>query len=198
IEADRLYLCIEAGALIQSLDGGATWVDRTPDSPIDTHTLAIHPLAPGRLYSAAGDGFWKPGSGYAESHDRGETWTRIADGLTHHYLFGLAVATADPDTVLVSAASTAMLAHDPTNAESYVYRRSGGGSWELAMGGLPAAQGMTIPTLAAHPTQDGVFYAASNQGVFRTGDAGRSWETVPIPWPPHYQFRNAHSLALAA
>ena len=65
IEADRLYLCIEAGALIQSRDGGATWLDRTPDGPFDTHTLATHRLAPGRLYAAAGDGFMRAGDGYA-------------------------------------------------------------------------------------------------------------------------------------
>ena len=82
IEADHLYLCIEAGALIQSRDGGATWLDRTPDGPFDTHTLATHRLAPGRLYAAAGDGFMRAGDGYAESDDRGATWRRFGDGLS--------------------------------------------------------------------------------------------------------------------
>jgi hypothetical protein len=197
VEADHLYLCIEAGALIQSLDGGKSWRDRTLESPLDTHTLLTHPLAPVRLYSAAGDGFVRPGYGYAESRDRGQTWRRISDGLQHHYLFGLAVDSADPDTVIVSAASTAFQAHDPTNAESYVYRRSAGGPWKLAMEGLPPAQGTTIPTITAHPTHVGVFYLASNQGVFRTIDAGRMWMPVPIPWQPHFLSRNANSLALA-
>jgi hypothetical protein len=32
---------------------------------------------PGRLYSAADDGFMSAGMGYAESRDAGETWERI-------------------------------------------------------------------------------------------------------------------------
>jgi hypothetical protein len=195
-EVDRLYLCIEAGALIQSRDGGATWLDRVASGPFDTHTLATHPLAPGRLYAAAGDGFIQPGDGYAESGDHGQTWTRFGDGLEHHYLYGLAVDAADPDIMLISAAAAPFAAHDPSNAESYVYRREGGGPWQLAMNGLPNASGMTVPTLTAYATPR-VFYAASNQGVHRTRDAGRTWEPIPIPWQPHYAMRNAHALALA-
>ncbi|MDP8952571.1 MAG: hypothetical protein M3N18_10095 [Actinomycetota bacterium] len=44
------YAAIEAGALIRSHDGGQTWQDRVPDGPRDTHTLAAHKEAPGRLY----------------------------------------------------------------------------------------------------------------------------------------------------
>jgi photosystem II stability/assembly factor-like uncharacterized protein len=36
-QAGQLTVCIEAGALVRSLDGGETWIDRTPDGPRDTH-----------------------------------------------------------------------------------------------------------------------------------------------------------------
>ncbi len=82
----RLFVAIEAGALVQSPDGGQTWKDRVPDGPRDTHTLATHKDVPGRLYSAAGDGFMRAGMGYSESYDGGESWQRFSDGLQHHYL----------------------------------------------------------------------------------------------------------------
>jgi photosystem II stability/assembly factor-like uncharacterized protein len=197
-EPEHLYLAIEAGAVIQGGDDGMTWQDRVLDGPFDAHTLLTHPQAPGRLYAAAGDGFAKPGTGYAESRDAGQSWTLFADGLDHHYLFGLAVDSGDPDTVLVSAAASAMQAHDPTQAESYVYRRVAGRPWELVMEGLPPARGTTIPISTAHPSETGAFYLASNQGVFRSHDAGTTWEPAPISWQPPGGAQNAHSLALAA
>src|SRR5919109_3495459 len=70
----RLWVAIEAGALVTTVDGGRTWRDRTPDGPWDTHELAIHPAAPDALRVAAGDG-------YFESGDAGMTWRSPRDGL---------------------------------------------------------------------------------------------------------------------
>jgi photosystem II stability/assembly factor-like uncharacterized protein len=180
---DRLYVCIEAGALVHSSDGGQTWTDRVPDGPRDTHTLAAHPGAPGRLYSAAGDGIWRPGHGYSESHDGGDTWTRPDEGIQHHYLFGLAVDPGDPDTVVISAADSPMTAHDPRVADSTIYRRHGRERWRQVHEGLPEPEGTVRPLLAANVEERGVFYAASNRGVFRSADGGVSWEPVLAPLP---------------
>jgi photosystem II stability/assembly factor-like uncharacterized protein len=81
-EPGRLYVCIEAGALVRSFDGGESWEDREPDGPYDTHTLATHPKAPGLLRSAAGDG-------YFESHNGGGSWEQPEEGLSHRYLWGM-------------------------------------------------------------------------------------------------------------
>jgi hypothetical protein len=64
--------------------------------PYDTHTLATHKKAPKRLYSAVGDG-------YFESLDYGESCNSIREGLRHHYLVGLAVDSANPQNMIVSA-----------------------------------------------------------------------------------------------
>jgi photosystem II stability/assembly factor-like uncharacterized protein len=45
--ADRVFVAIEAGALVRTFDGGRTWRDRVRGGPYDTHTAATHPLAPG-------------------------------------------------------------------------------------------------------------------------------------------------------
>ncbi len=195
IEPRRLYACIENGAFIRSTDNGATWHDRTSDGPHDTHTFATHPKAPGRLYSAAGDGFMRPGRGYAESPDRGETWVRISDGLAQHYLYGMAVDAVDPDGVLVSASPSPNQAHNPMAAEAHVYRKHGN-SWREVTAGLPEAAGTMIHILAAHPTRGGVAYALCNRGLFQTEDGGDHWTAVPIPWPDHYRFWHMNALAV--
>jgi photosystem II stability/assembly factor-like uncharacterized protein len=174
--ADRLFVAIEAGALVRTFDGGRTWRDRVDGGPYDTHTAATHPLAPGRIYSAAGDG-------YFESTDAGETWTSPEDGLQHLYLVAVAVDPADPQTVVVSAAAGPFVAYRPRSAEAYVYRRTGREQWQQAMQGLPQAKGTTASRFATHAGEPGVIYAANNRGLFRSEDAGRSWTLLDIPWP---------------
>lgn len=69
-DPDRLYVAIEAGALVRSPDGGDSWLDHPDGGRYDNHTITTHPDAPDRVYTAAGDG-------YALSTDRGETWNDI-------------------------------------------------------------------------------------------------------------------------
>ena len=67
LEPERLWVAIEAGALVSTIDGGRTWRDRVPGGPWDTHELAIHRKAPDTLRVSAGDGYY-------ESYDAGATW----------------------------------------------------------------------------------------------------------------------------
>lgn len=73
---DYLFVAIEAGDLIQSHDGGKSWIDRASTGPYDTHTLLTHEMAPARLYSATGDGFF-------ECQDYGQSWQKTMNGLEH-------------------------------------------------------------------------------------------------------------------
>lgn len=194
----RLFVCIEAGALIHSYDAGETWYDRAPDGPIDTHTLAVREDAPGRLYSAAGDGVFAAGCGYSESPDAGASWNCYAEGLAHHYLWGLAVDPADPDTVVVSAATAPRQAHSPDAAESTIYRRQGGEPWREVGEDLPSTEGRLASVLAADPSQPGLFYALNNQGLYRSPDTGISWQRVQIPWPERYLRQHPGALIVTA
>lgn len=182
-DPDRLYVCIEAGALIRSTDAGETWTDRVDDGPRDTHTLLMHAGAPGRLYSAAGDGFMSPGQGYNQSEDRGQTWTRPDEGIDRHYLYGMAVDPGDPETVVVSAATSPRSAHDPGAADATLFRRSAGGSWREVRDGLPDPLGSVRALLATSAHEPGAFYAATNLGLFRSGDGGSVWKPVLAPLP---------------
>lgn len=189
----RVFAAAEAGALVRSLDGGQTWEDRKADGPFDTHTLVMHRLAPNRLYSAAGDGFMSAGNGFVQSDDGGDTWYRPDDGLGYHYLWSVA---ADPDTLVTSAAPGPREAHDPRSAESAIYRRSGGGQWQQVRDGLPPARGLLASVLAANEAEPGIFYAGSNKGLFRSADAGLTWEELPIPWPTDTQIGRVQALVV--
>jgi photosystem II stability/assembly factor-like uncharacterized protein len=174
--ADRLFVAIEAGALLRTVDGGRTWQDRVHGGPYDTHTAVTHALAPGRIYSSAGDG-------YFESSDAGDSWRSRDEGLKHLYLVGAAVDPADPDAVVVSASDGPGSAYSPRSAKAYVYRKMGLNRWEQAMTGLPEATGTTMSLFATHPGEPGVIYAANNRGLFKSDNAGRNWNALDLPWP---------------
>ncbi|WP_254537159.1 WD40/YVTN/BNR-like repeat-containing protein [Halomarina litorea] len=185
-DPDRLAVSIEAGALVTSDDGGETWTDRVPTARRDNHTLATHPDAPGRLYAAAGDG-------YAETTDGGETWDHSQAGLDHRYCWSVAVDPGDPDTVVVSSASSAWTAHTPSEAESYVYR-SEDGEWKRTMDGLPDPDGLLRAVLA--PGGDGEFFALTNHGPYRSTDAGRSWRPLDVDWHDGYRGQAPRGMAV--
>lgn len=185
-----VFVAIEAGALVQSRDGGVTWIDRVKQGPFDTHTLATHRKAAKRLYSSAGDG-------YFESFDYGESWNKPIAGLKHHYLYGISVDSQDPQTVIVSASSGPWQAHNAEDAESFIYRRSEGtGQWELISKGLPESGGTMIPILAASSKNGGEFYLVSNRGIFYSTDSGISWNALDISWPREYHSQHPWSLAI--
>lgn len=185
-EPDRLYVGIEAGALLVSADGGRTWIERPSGARYDNHQLAAHPTHEGRVYSAAGDG-------YAETTDFGETWLHPQEGLEHRYVWSVAADPADPGIVLVSAASGAYAAHSQP-AESYVYRRTEGAGWHR-LDGLPTGEGVTRAVLA--PVADSTFIAANNRGVFRSTDGGNSWSALDVAWSDRFVDHTVRGLAVA-
>jgi photosystem II stability/assembly factor-like uncharacterized protein len=188
--SDYVFVAIEAGALVQSHDGGKTWIDRVEQGPYDTHTLVTHPKAPKRLYSSAGDG-------YFESFDYGESWSRPVEGLRYQYIYGLAVDYDDPQIVIVSASMGPGTAYSTENAESFVYRREEDGKkWKTISNGFPEPTGTTISVLASNPKVSGEFYAVNNHGVFCSADSGISWKRLDIQWPKRYLSQTPWALAV--
>jgi photosystem II stability/assembly factor-like uncharacterized protein len=196
---DYVYAAIEAGALVQSHDGGKTWIDRVEGGPYDTHTMATHKKIPGQLYSAAGDG-------YFESYDYGQTWKRLVAGLDdYNYLLGLAVDSGDPKTVVVSASQGAYQAHSREDPKSLVCvmtsstddaNNNSDKEWQVVKG-LPDSSGTIISILAANPKVAGEFYAINNHGIFCSTDLGSSWKMLDgLQWPQEYLSQHPFALVV--
>jgi len=180
-DAARLFVGIELGGGMRSLDGGVTWEDRKPGSQPDAHTLRTHPLAPGRVYEAAGGGF-------AETTDGGNSWSGFDEGLTRRYVWGLAIDPADPNTVVVSAAPGPREAHGAETGEAAIYRRVRSTPWVEVRNGLPEPKGARAYVLESCPSQPGTFYAAGRDGeVYRSSDGGLEWERLELNWPAGYR-----------
>lgn len=171
----RLWVAIEAGALVRTEDGGESWRDRVAGGPLDTHELAVHPERPETLRVAAGDG-------YFESPDGGRTWSSPERGLGVTYLRSVAIDPGDPEVVVVSASSRARSAYVAGGSDGRSYRREGEGRWRRVREGWPDPPRTIAPLLAAGRAP-GELWAADERGLHRSGDGGVRWR-LAVPLEP--------------
>jgi len=169
-EPKRLWVAIEAGALVSTIDRGNTWRDRVTGGPWDTHELAIHPSAPYTLRVSAGDG-------YFESHDLGVTWRSPSAGLEVGYLRSVAIDPGRPEVVVIAASSGPHSAYVAGRSDGRLYRRVARERWERVRDGWPERASTIAPLLCAG-VERGELWAADERGVHRTDDAGKSWRRV--------------------
>jgi ligand-binding sensor domain-containing protein len=169
-EPNRLWVAIEAGALVSTIDGGRTWRDRVAGGPWDTHELAVHPDAPETLRVSAGDG-------YFESHDAGATWRSPSAGLDVGYLRSVTIDPGDPNMVVVSASSGPYSAYVAGRSDGRLYRRVTSDRWERVRDGWPDPP-ITIAPLLCAGAKPGELWAADERGVHRSDDSGKSWRLV--------------------
>jgi photosystem II stability/assembly factor-like uncharacterized protein len=186
-----LLIGVEQGGIMRSTDFGKTWRDRQPDGKGDAHTITTHPGAPHRIYVAAGDG-------YSESYDDGDTWKALDDGLPHRYLMGVSIDPADPDTIVTTNSKNWFRAHFPPFPSNTVYRKTRETDWTEVSDGLPKPLGQrNTGRVATNPSEPHVFYFSENSGeLYRSQDAGKTWERQTVKWPAGYKNKQAHHLVI--
>jgi photosystem II stability/assembly factor-like uncharacterized protein len=179
-DPDQLLVGIELGGVMRSRDGGASWIDHNPQAHSDAHQLATHPLAPNRVYEAAGQGI-------ASSEDRGDSWHRHEQGLDRHYAWAVAVDGDDPDLWYVSVSRSPFAAHGSGDGEARLLRRdasrdgnSNDAGWSAidGWGDDPLLRRMPY-ALAALPEAHGRLLVGLRGGtLLLTNDAGESWSRL--------------------
>lgn len=172
-----LAVGIELGGVMRSFDRGETWLDHNPEAHSDAHQLLTHPLAPSRLYEAAGQGI-------ARSEDRGDHWRRFEHGLDRRYAWAQALDPEDPDLWYVSVSRGPFAAHGDGDGQSHLWRSRGDGwaaidSWDDA----PELRRMPY-ALGALPGRPRALLVGLRGGTFLlTEDAGESWTRLGLALP---------------
>ena len=57
-------------------------------------------------------------------------------------------------------------------------------------------RGLLASVLAANEAEPDAFYAANNQGLFRSTDRGLNWEELPLAWPGGTRPERPHALVV--
>lgn len=164
LNPDRLIVATGTG-VIRSLDAGATWnavwlvpsPESLADSPVSEDTLIAGSMA-----------------GIHRSTDGGATWT-VAQGLPPQpMVFKVSMgATRAYASVVTSQPPTY------TNTGHGVYRSTdNGATWVPANTGIETA---LVQAMALDPLNDQRLYAVLPDAIFRTLDAGATWNAVS--WP---------------
>jgi photosystem II stability/assembly factor-like uncharacterized protein len=174
-----IFAGIELGGVMRSTDGGETWEDRKPHSYHDAHALLTHPLAPGRVYEAAG-------GGVAISDDAGATWHTADTGMDRHYVWGLAADPADPDLWYVSATYSAREAHRSDGAaQARIFRKRGSAPWEPLRVGLYDPLDHMPYALLTLRDRPGTIIAGFQHGwLTQSHDAGETWRQLNVETLP--------------
>jgi photosystem II stability/assembly factor-like uncharacterized protein len=185
-DPDWLAVGIELGGVMRSRDAGASWLDHNPQAHSDAHQLLTHPLAPERLYEAAGQGI-------ARSEDRGESWIRFEDGLDRRYAWAQAVDPENPDLWYVSVSRSPFAAHGDGDGQARLWRSRGDG-WTAIDSWSDTPELRRMPyALCTLPGQPDRLLAGLRGGTLLvTDDAGESWAELML------KLRDVVDLAAAA
>lgn len=150
VSGNTIY-AVGQGGVYKSTDGGGSWGALNLGTPIGyAYSLAINRSSPSMLFAATANGLFR-------SADGGSHWTALA--LTFN-VSAVAINTSDGMSIVASA--------DYKNYRS----TDGGATVQESSVGLTAFQANAI---VVDPNDSSTVYAGGPQGIFQSGDYGRTW-----------------------
>jgi photosystem II stability/assembly factor-like uncharacterized protein len=195
-EPDTLYVCIEQGDLLKTVDGGKTWFPTFFDQPgdpfrRDMHRVVFRGSNPQQAFLTAGTGLYY-------SDDAGKNWKHLTDGtFTVGYPDPFFVHPTDVNTVFMIGAGKPPnpgWARTGTTQPGIVRSRDAGNTWTRIMAGMPDPVRGNIEAAALHHSEAGVeLFAGTACGeLFTSRNEGDAWTVVSNALPaiskgPHFR-----------
>ncbi len=188
-EPDILYVCVEQGDLLKTVDGGRSWRAITsyekPGDKFrrDMHRVTFLPSDPKRIYLTSGTGLYL-------TADAGVSWEQLADPSSRvGYPDPFFIHPDDEHTVFMAGArqnpNPEWAATGTANA-AFLVSRDGGHTWQEAMDGMPHPLRGNIEAAAMHRSAAGLeFFVGTACGeLYTSRDGARSWSLVGAELPP--------------
>lgn len=164
---ERLYVGTIGEGLWRSLDGGTTFTRASDGMFVECHVraLAVHPGDDRILYLGSEQGLFR-------SDDGADNWQQVESPLNGLQIWSILLLPTTPDTILVGT------------CPSRLFRSvDAGRTWTEAniriRPDCPRIIHTRLTALCAHPSDPRIVWAGVEiDGVFRSHDAGQSWESI--------------------
>ena len=171
-----IYLLNTSAGTFRSADDGVTW--QPLEGALSSGGVAEFLAPPGTARSAAAEPtvLAATGHGVYVSRDGGAVWEPLGTGLPFNSkIAGLLTHSASPGAVFAVSdnASLRGAVQPPLISRSL----DGGQRWASAAAGLPDAP---ITAWTIDPSDPNTLFAASSEQVFRSTDAGLSWQRARV------------------
>lgn len=186
-EPTTLYVCVEQGALLKSVDDGVTWTELASyasdkDSFYhDVHRVVIAESNPQRLHLATGDGLYM-------SEDGGQTWKhqqRRTDRVG--YPDAMFLQPGDDQTIYLGGAGDAPETWRTAGGAhaGFIVSHDAGETWKEMMDGLPRPIRGNIEAMVMHHTPAGTTFGAGTAvGEVFLCENGGPWQMIAEGLPP--------------
>lgn len=115
-----------------------------------------------------------PAGGIWKSINNGTTWTPLTDELPQIGVSGIAVDYSNPNIIYIATG-------DKDAGDSYsvgVYKSTDGGLTWNATGVMGGSNPSSAGDIIIHPTNSQILWCATNNGIYKTTNAGNSWTQV--------------------
>lgn len=178
----RLYVGTIGEGLFRSLDGGETFTRACEGMFVECHVraLAVHPRDPRNLYLGTEQGLFV-------SRDGADHWTRVESPLDGRQIWSILLLPHAPEVMLVGTCPARLFRSEDA-----------GLSWQEARVTMeqhcPRIMHTRVTSLLADPAAlDTVWAGVEIDGLYRSRDAGRTWEKTGSG----LSSQDIHALAIA-
>jgi len=161
-----MYAGISGLGVLKTTDAGGTWrpssggLDSVLLRQTEVHDIRIDPANPERIVAALS------GIGVVASATGGATWTRLTEAI--------ASVGVTPTQLLIHPKTSGTMVLGMSGGTLYI-SRDGGATWSPTRFGTG---GNSPVSLALHPANNEVIYAATESEVLISSDFGTTWKTL--------------------
>jgi photosystem II stability/assembly factor-like uncharacterized protein len=188
---EHLWVGVEVGGIVETSDGGATWMFTLAGRNPDIHGLARDPARPDVLYAATGYGRLDPNdpmepAGVYRSEDGGESWQYAWPDADRRWTRPMCIDGRAPHALTVASCPNFQSSqHSPDGAQSVIYQSTDGATtWRSLGDAAHAPSAVNITAITVAPERAGSVVVGMENGEVWQVSPEAEWTLMASDLPP--------------